>query len=197
MCGDLIDAVERLLPQTQCRRCGFDGCRPYADAMVTDAVSIALCPPGGEATRQALSALLGRDDRALPLAAEPVRVACIVEADCIGCTRCLEICPADAIIGAAGRMHTVFSAWCTGCDLCAPVCPTACIAMPVVADGHHSRAQHMADARDRDRRRQARRAAMGSPDARSGLVELEADPGRLRAAVAAAVARRQDRNDER
>ena len=192
----LIDAVDGLLPQTQCQRCGYSGCRPYATAVVDDAASIALCPPGGEATRQQLAQLLARADDAPPLVDEARRVARIVEADCIGCARCLAACPVDAIIGAAGRMHTVFSAWCTGCDLCAPVCPTDCISMDRVTEDVGDSAQTRAhDARARYRRRLARARAQHEHVQRHELVPLESDPEALRATVVAALARQQRRSD--
>jgi electron transport complex protein RnfB len=55
------------------------------------------------------------------------KVAYIVEADCIGCARCLPVCPTDAIVGAAHFLHTVIAQDCTGCRRCLPVCPTDCI----------------------------------------------------------------------
>ena len=183
----LLVAVDALLPQTQCMRCGYAGCRPYAAALVNDAVSPARCPPGGEATHQGLVALLERDDDSAPLIDEPAQVADIREMDCIGCTQCLDVCPVDAIIGAAGRMHTVFSAWCTGCGLCVPVCPTECItlpasqqAMPSPSDNVARNARHIARLDDRHTLRRA-----------PALIEFEAEASRLRAAVLAAVARKQ------
>lgn len=130
--GDPIaDQVEKILPQTQCGQCGYAGCRPYAEALAADEVEINRCPPGGEATMVALADLLGRDP--LPLDAEtvnkPKAVALIKEAECIGCTLCLQACPVDAIIGAAKQMHVVIEAECTGCELCLPPCPVDCIVM--------------------------------------------------------------------
>ena len=123
--------INEVLPQTQCRQCGYDGCSPYAEAIVYANESIALCPPGGAATRHTLARMLGRDPGSANGGNDAVvkRIAVIVEQDCIGCTKCIQVCPVDAIIGASGRMHTVVSNWCTGCDLCAPVCPTDCIEM--------------------------------------------------------------------
>lgn len=125
---DLVEQVNELLPQTQCAQCGYPGCRPYAAAVVNDAVAINLCPPGGEATVQRLANLLGRD--ALPLA-EPTdpAVAVIDESLCIGCVHCRNVCPVDAIVGAQHFMHTVIESECTGCELCIAPCPVDCISM--------------------------------------------------------------------
>ena len=54
-------------------------------------------------------------------------VALVDEARCIGCARCIDACPVDAIAGAPGYMHTVIAAYCTGCELCLPPCPVDCI----------------------------------------------------------------------
>jgi electron transport complex protein RnfB len=56
-------------------------------------------------------------------------VALIDEARCIGCTRCIDACPVDAVIGAQSLMHTVVEPWCIGCGLCPPACPVDCIDM--------------------------------------------------------------------
>ena len=126
------DDIDALLPQTQCTRCGYAGCRPYAEAIAAGSAEINQCPPGGEPTIEALARLLAR--RVLPLnpangvAAAPL-VAQIDEEACIGCARCLPPCPVDAILGAPKRMHTVIVALCTGCELCVAPCPVDCIAM--------------------------------------------------------------------
>ncbi len=124
--------IDLLLPQTQCTRCGYAGCRPYADAIATGAAEINQCPPGGAATIAALAQLLGRT--ALPLnpgngLEGPLLVAQIDEQACIGCAKCLPPCPVDAILGAQRQMHTVIVALCTGCELCVAPCPVDCIAM--------------------------------------------------------------------
>lgn len=141
--GDpIIDQIEALLPQTQCGQCSFPGCRPYAEA-IANGEAINKCPPGGEATIQELANLL--DVEAPPLDAEHgeesvKKVAYIREAECIGCTKCIQACPVDAILGAAKQMHTVIVDECTGCDLCVDPCPVDCIDMlaiePTVESWH-------------------------------------------------------------
>jgi electron transport complex protein RnfB len=138
--GDpLIDEVDKLLPQTQCGQCGYPGCRPYASAIAEGNADINRCPPGGQATIAALADLLGVE--AKPLDAEHgteselPTVAYIHEDLCIGCTKCIQACPVDAILGAAKQMHTVITSECTGCDLCVEPCPVDCIDMiPVEPD---------------------------------------------------------------
>ena len=129
--GDPIaEQINALLPQTQCGQCGYPGCKPYSEAIAAGD-KINKCPPGGEATIQALADLL--DVEVEPLDAvegeKPKMVAYIREAECIGCTKCIQACPVDAIIGAAKQMHTVIISECTGCDLCVEPCPVDCIDM--------------------------------------------------------------------
>lgn len=133
----LAERIDALLPQTQCGQCGYPGCRPYADAIARGDADIDLCPPGGEAGMRALAELLGSEIKPLtaaPPAAPPQRVAVIDEMRCIGCTRCIQACPVDAIVGAPKVMHTVIASECTGCNLCVAPCPVDCIAMGPVQD---------------------------------------------------------------
>ena len=128
----LVDRIDALLPQTQCEQCGYHGCRPYAEAIARGDAPINQCPPGGTAGIEKLAALLQRP--ALPLNSEygvekPRTLARIVEADCIGCTKCIQVCPVDAIVGASKLMHTVIADDCTGCELCVPACPVDCIVL--------------------------------------------------------------------
>ncbi len=133
--AELVERIDRLLPQTQCGQCGFEGCRPYAEALARGEAGIDHCPPGGDAGARALARLLNVPD--LPYDRSrgehrPGIVALIVEDDCIGCTKCIQACPVDAIIGASKLMHTVIAPLCTGCELCLPPCPVDCIVMQPV-----------------------------------------------------------------
>lgn len=127
-----LDDIDGLLPQTQCTRCGFTGCRPYAEAIADGSAQINQCPPGGHTTIAALAALLNQP--VIPLnpihgVEGPPLVAVIDENVCIGCTKCLPPCPVDAIVGARRQMHTVIAELCTGCELCVAPCPVDCIAI--------------------------------------------------------------------
>jgi electron transport complex protein RnfB len=165
-----VKAIDALLPQTQCTRCGYQGCLPYATAIAQGA-PINQCPPGGSATIEALARLLGR--AALPLNPDfgveaPPRVAVIDETRCIGCAKCLPPCPVDAIIGAPRFMHTVAAQLCNGCELCIAPCPVDCISMvdltaaaapqgpPSATENRERFHAHQA----RDERRAAERAAL-------------------------------------
>lgn len=127
----IVDQIDELLPQTQCGQCGHPGCRPYAEA-IANGEAINKCPPGGQSTVDALADLLDVEAPTLDAedAGEPVKsVAYIREDECIGCTKCIQACPVDAILGAAKQMHTVITTECTGCDLCVEPCPVDCIDM--------------------------------------------------------------------
>ena len=125
----IAEQINALLPQTQCGQCGYPGCKPYAEA-IAGGDKINKCPPGGESTIQALADLLDVEPEPLDAEGEvPPRVAYIREAECIGCTKCIQACPVDAIVGDAKQMHTVIVAECTGCDLCVEPCPVDCIDM--------------------------------------------------------------------
>ena len=128
----LAEKIDALLPQTQCRQCGFAGCRPYAEAIAAGRADINQCPPGGDVVVRDLATLLGVPFKPLDPAFgvnKPPAVAVIDEEICIGCTLCIQACPVDAIVGAAKVMHTVIAAECTGCELCIPPCPVDCIQM--------------------------------------------------------------------
>ncbi|MBZ9610614.1 electron transport complex subunit RsxB [Rheinheimera maricola] len=130
----LVEQIDDILPQTQCGQCGYPGCRPYAEA-IANGDDINKCPPGGESTIRKLADLMGVEAKPLNEAqTEAVkRVAYIREDECIGCTKCIQACPVDAIVGASKLMHTVLIDECTGCDLCVEPCPVDCIDMVPLA----------------------------------------------------------------
>ncbi|WP_043310154.1 electron transport complex subunit RsxB [Pseudomonas sp. ML96] len=165
-----IQAIDALLPQTQCGKCGHPGCKPYAEG-IANGEAINKCPPGGTATIHALAQLLKVPELPLELPAVPPQIALIREAECIGCTKCIQACPVDAIVGAAKLMHTVITAECTGCELCVAPCPVDCIdILPLAgaeaeaqrqrADQFRSRHEaHLARLARNDAKRQAERTA--------------------------------------
>lgn len=155
--------IDALLPQTQCTRCGYPTCRAYAETIGSGAADIDRCPPGGADGVAALAALLGRPTKALNPdcgVEQPPLVAVIDEAVCIGCTKCIQACPVDAIVGAAKRMHTIIAAECTGCELCLPPCPVDCISLLPTATQPLPRADVLARATHARRRYEARNARL-------------------------------------
>ena len=165
--------IEALLPQTQCTRCGYAGCRPYAEALALGQAELNQCPPGGAPLIAGLAALLVRP--ALPLnpdhgSESPARLAWIDPEACIGCARCLPPCPVDAILGAARQLHSVIASWCTGCELCLPACPVDCIHM--LAWPEALPAPSAADNRARFAAHEIRRASQASERAQQ-LAELK------------------------
>jgi electron transport complex protein RnfB len=138
LAASLADQIEDLLPQTQCTKCGYPACRPYAEAIASGAAEHNQCPPGGAEGVARLARLLGKPVIALNPAngiERPRPMAVIDESLCIGCTLCIQACPVDAIVGAAKQMHTVVAGLCTGCDLCVAPCPVDCISMVDVTPG--------------------------------------------------------------
>lgn len=131
---ELINRINDVLPQTQCTQCGHDGCTPYARAIAISQEPINQCPPGGQSGIIKLASLTGHPvtllnpNNGIEL---PLAVARIIETECIGCTKCIQACPVDAIVGAVKLMHSVLNDVCTGCGLCLPPCPVDCIDMPL------------------------------------------------------------------
>ena len=197
----LATRIDALLPQTQCEQCGYHGCRPYAEAIARGEAPINRCPPGGAAGIEKLAHLLD----CAPLALDPEcgtekprTLARIVESDCIGCTKCIQACPVDAIVGAAKLMHTVLADDCTGCERCVPACPVDCIAldlMPLAQANDLLRAEagrgHFQRREARLAREQAQRAAELA--ARKAVVDAGGTRDNpVQAALARARARQQD-----
>jgi len=209
----LADRIEDLLPQTQCTKCGYPACRPYAEAIAAGNASYNQCPPGGAEGIARIAELLGKP--VIPI--NPVHglererpVAVIDESACIGCTLCIQACPVDAIVGAAKQMHTVIASLCTGCDLCVPPCPVDCIDMQAAtpgrtgwaawsqADADAARARHDARTSRLQREKQendARLAAkalakLAEVDASNAQTDAErAEKERKRAIIQAAIDR--------
>jgi len=194
----LAERIDALLPQTQCTKCGYPACRPYAEAIARGEAEINQCPPGGDAVIRGLATLLGREARPLNPRngiAQPRRVALIDEARCIGCTLCIQACPIDAIVGAAKLMHTVVTELCSGCDLCVAPCPVDCIAMlPAVgadaiwdrtrADAARERFERRRSRQERERRERAERLAAPALKAKK-----DPDAEKKRAIIQAAIER--------
>ncbi|GAA0921006.1 hypothetical protein GCM10009552_42070 [Rothia nasimurium] len=189
MTPTLADRIDDLLPQTQCEQCGFHGCRPYAEAIAASEADINRCPPGGAIGIARLAALLDRP--AIPLDTsrgdeKPRTLARVVEAECIGCTKCIQVCPVDAIVGASKLMHSVLSDLCTGCELCVPACPVDCIRLDPMPAAQAEDPAHADAARQRFQRREARlgrqrelreqqlaasKRDVGAPAARNAVLE--------------------------
>lgn len=216
----LIEALQTVLPQTQCRQCGFDGCQPYAEALAQGRARANRCPPGGQAGAQQLAQLLGQPVLAIDpdcgsAKTQATRVV-IDEAVCIGCTKCIQACPVDAIIGARQHMHTVIADECTGCNLCIAPCPVDCIHIveadnlggdyqshldiqrPLAYQRSHARKARLArDQRENAERRAAHRArlaeasSVGSNQAAARQKTHSAGYDPVARALAAARAKRQ------
>ncbi|MBQ4853274.1 RnfABCDGE type electron transport complex subunit B [Rhodanobacter sp. B2A1Ga4] len=196
----LADRIDALLPQTQCEQCGYHGCRPYAEAISHGEAEINRCPPGGAAGIEKLAALLQRPVLQLDPAhgvEKPRMQARIVEADCIGCTKCIQACPVDAIVGASKLMHTVLADDCTGCELCVAACPVDCIVLepmpPAQIDTAHADAARMHFQRREARLQCQRDEREAELAARKAAVDTAAGPvNPVLAALARARAKQQE-----
>lgn len=191
------EGIDALLPQTQCGQCGYPGCMPYARAIAQGEADINRCPPGGEAGVAALAELLDVPvkplDGSCGVHHDPPLVAVIDEPACIGCTRCIQACPVDAIVGAGKRMHTIIEEECTGCELCLPPCPVDCIDLVPIA------ARARENATQRRRRADTARQRFEARDRRLQAQQDRKTPGQSRqageqAVLAAALARARQRS---
>lgn len=155
-----IEDIDQLLPQTQCGLCNYEDCRSYAKAIINKGERINRCPPGGVETLIALAQLTKQDPT--PFIAEmkekakPASLAAIREDECIGCTKCIQACPTDAILGSSKLMHTVISSACTGCALCIEPCPVDCIDMMIIVEPSQNQKAQATQWRIRYERRNAR-----------------------------------------
>jgi electron transport complex protein RnfB len=213
----LAEKIDAILPQTQCRQCGFQGCKPYADAIANGEANINQCPPGGDAGIKALAEVTGRPY--LPLNIDHgihklKALAVIDEAVCIGCTLCIKACPVDAILGANKHMHTIIAAECTGCELCIAPCPVDCIhMMPIssaapdlfspqqklAADIARSRYEQRLMRLAREKQERAQKNALYKKNAKNNDTQISSNSQKLgqdsasthdkKAAIAAAIAR--------
>ena len=207
--------IHRLLPQTQCQRCGWSDCASYAQAIVVQKASINRCPPGGVAGIQRIATALGNPALAEGLDIDPtcgsetpLAVAVIDEAWCIGCTRCIKACPVDAIVGSHKKMHTIIEQYCTGCELCAMACPVDCIRMETVNDTRtdwsawsqqqaNQSLQRYEDRLSRLKGRHTDRPLATAPITKTETPSSPAtNPDKKQAIIAAALARARARNAE-
>lgn len=181
-----VKVIDALLPQTQCGECGYAGCLPYAEAMAQGLAPIDRCPPGGIQTLKALGELLAVDPKpyldSVQANTRAPSVAMIRESECIGCTKCIQACPVDAIIGSAKQMHVILNQDCTGCGLCVEPCPVDCIELIEMEEPlydpdqarkqfHAKKARMLRDEQDRQEAyREKRRLVVASEDKKADLV---------------------------
>lgn len=196
----LINRIDALLPQTQCTRCGYPSCRPYATAIANGEAPINRCPPGADAVIDQLASLM--DTEVLPLDPEcgpvqPRLLARIEPEHCIGCTKCILACPVDAIIGGPKFMHTVLPSLCSGCELCVPPCPVDCIRIEPVGDQYAWTEYDAAQARERFQMRNERRTR-ADPEAIEAPMDNDGTSAeiRKRRMIEQAIARARERQGQ-
>ncbi len=199
---ELVEQIDAILPQTQCKKCGFPACRPYAEAIAEGRADINQCPPGDWEGILKLANLLGVEPKPLNTyhgISKPQAVASIDENLCIGCTLCIQACPVDAIAGAAKQMHTVISAECTGCELCISPCPMDCISMVPVKNktdavsrkqaADHARARYQFKLQRLKREKPGTQVAISHQNAASTEITHISAEERKKAIVQAAIKR--------
>lgn len=163
MLNDLTLKIDAVLPQTQCRECDYADCLHYAKAIAQQGESIDRCVPGGIKVLEQLATLTQRDPapyhNKVKQQQRPPKLARIRESDCIGCTKCIQACPVDAIIGTTKQMHTVLSHQCTGCELCVEPCPVDCIELRPTTQPQYEPRQARKNYQARQQRLVARESA--------------------------------------
>ncbi len=201
---EMIEQIERVLPQTQCGDCDFDGCKPYAQAMQNGEADIDKCAPGGIQTLIDLATIFDKDPA--PHKAQvkqnykPEKLAVIREHECIGCTKCIQVCPVDAIIGKSKAMHTVINKDCNGCELCIPACPVDCIDMVALTEPtaeqrtlNHERNKTRFDAREQRLARLAQQRKQKHQQATLSTANRQQTMDARQAAIKAALERVQNK----
>ncbi|QXL85356.1 RnfABCDGE type electron transport complex subunit B [Comamonas sp. NLF-1-9] len=195
--AQLAERINAALPQTQCTRCGFADCAAYAHAIASGEAAINQCPPGGAEGVARLAAITGQSALALnpEHGLEKPRALAVIDEDwCIGCTRCMKVCPTDAIVGIHKRMHTILDEHCTGCELCVDACPVDCISMEEVTgeatgwDAWSPELQEQARSRYSARQARLRAASELSYVARTPTRTTPADAETRQATIEAIVA---------
>ena len=158
---DRIEKILAFLPQTQCELCQHPGCRPYAEAIVNGVDHIGQCHPGGLTTLHAIADIMAEDPSPWEqVVADQYKAPSTVIIDpeqCIGCTKCIQACPVDAIIGRSKTLHAVITTECTGCDLCLPACPMDCMhSLPAPTPSAATQSSHAKSHRRRYEQRNKR-----------------------------------------
>ena len=146
-----IDLVENMLPHANCGACGFPGCRPFAEALVSGKALPGKCTVSNDEGRLAIATFLG-----VSLGAEEKRVARLACAGginvainkasyqginscqaatlvggggkactwgCLGHGDCKVVCDFDAITMDAFSLPVVDVDKCTACGDCVEACP--------------------------------------------------------------------------
>jgi Na+-translocating ferredoxin:NAD+ oxidoreductase RNF subunit RnfB len=160
-----IDAVEDMLPLTNCGGCGYPGCRPFAEALVAGSVLPGKCsvsPPeghariaaylgvevGAEARRVARLACAGGANVARDHARYTGLASCGAAAlvagggkgcfwGCLGIGDCELVCDFDAIHMDAHGLPVVDEDRCTACGDCVTACPKDLFSLQVAVHRLH------------------------------------------------------------